>query len=97
MFVALQFRMVAISRWIAHQVVANSGRMMHRPIRSYSTWSVGNRLRALMSNPEFVQSCQHWRKKNNSSGALESIYHGQMWQEYEKSGVGTSTPIPLLH
>lgn len=53
------------------------------PFKTYCWKSIIDTLHALISRPDFLRKCEHWRARNSQTGILQDIYDGRVWKDFQ--------------
>lgn len=70
------------------------------PIKTYPYQRLKDAIAALVSDPNFLNTCDHWRKRTDEvpAGILADVYDGEVWKDFnsEKYSNFLSRPGNLL-
>ena len=53
------------------------------PFSVYCYNSLKSNLDRLFAQPDFVELCEHWRKRNHASGIMSDVYNGNIWLDFQ--------------
>lgn len=60
-----------------------SGKIILYPFMTYCYMSLAASLEKLLQRPSFYSWCEEWRTRNYTSGIMNDIYDGKIWQEFQ--------------
>ena len=78
------------------EVKTKNGNKIHfLPIKSYPYQSLKEGIGTLVSNPEFLTLCDHWRNgRDVLNGILADVYDGTVWQDFNSDKYNNYLKLP---
>lgn len=69
------------------------------PIKAYPYHSLKNSILQMINRPNFIQKCEHWRKRSNKipDGYLGDIYDGDVWYNFTSSAANNFLKSPYSY